>query len=390
MLACLVSDKPIGALDSNRSITISIDPTQESEATLFQSKKLIRLESNDSNLIGQVRKISITKERIFIADNAGIFVFDYTGKLISKVKRLGRGPGEYQTLTDFELDTVNNVVEIMDNISRKILRYKASGLFISESSIPLVAVSYTKLGENFLFFSGNEINGLSPFSLNQTSGDINFTIEASYFPINIEEARYLHIKFPYHFYYFKDSIRFFKPLNDTIYDIQDRFITPKYIIDFGEKRVNREQLLNRPIQNIIEFFSILKSNEYAFNVANVTETGTHLLFTYHYQEKTFHVVFNKLNGKVTQSSKRRFDYFGSLSRASSIDNFPKGSFNDQFIEVLESYEFISTIDSLKKSLSGVQWSLFESESHELLKFYENAKVGDNPILIFSTLNEQQD
>lgn len=86
-------------------MTFQVNPerlTTKGFDKFYRLKEVIPLETTDSSLLSVILKVIAVKDRLFIStwDNQ-IFSFSRDGKFIGKVGKYGRGPGEYQLLTDF-------------------------------------------------------------------------------------------------------------------------------------------------------------------------------------------------------------------------------------------------------------------------------------------------
>ncbi len=98
-------------------------------STIADSIYYIKLETSNECLIKNIQKIYVDKELIFILDNnERLLLFDRDGKFLNQIGRIGKGPGEY-SINDFSVDSVNNIVYILD--ARQILGYNYSGEFIN-------------------------------------------------------------------------------------------------------------------------------------------------------------------------------------------------------------------------------------------------------------------
>ncbi len=86
----------------------------------------IVLETTDDCLIGEISKIAYSNDTIIIADEQtnSIFIFDGSGKFITKIHREGRGPEEYIELGD--VFVCDHHILVLDN-SRKVCCYNFKG-----------------------------------------------------------------------------------------------------------------------------------------------------------------------------------------------------------------------------------------------------------------------
>ena len=87
---------------------ISIQPSEAKESQKFDSmfsySRHVILQTTDSSMIGKINKVLIDDNLIYImSDNARIFVFNDNGDYIKSFSHIGQGPGEYISLSDFDI-----------------------------------------------------------------------------------------------------------------------------------------------------------------------------------------------------------------------------------------------------------------------------------------------
>jgi len=83
----------------------------------------IPLQTREDILMKRVSRIVFRNGRYYIEDSHVIFIFNQVGSLHQKLKRQGKGPGEYLFINSFDLNPENGSLWIYDNNSRKILIY---------------------------------------------------------------------------------------------------------------------------------------------------------------------------------------------------------------------------------------------------------------------------
>ena len=137
----------------NKDATYIVDLDVEKKdtlyySTLFKSVKCIPLETSDNSLIGEIDKMLIFEDFIFILDASKaktLFVFDKKGLFIRKIGNIGNGPGEYVRIVDFAIDTDKKEIIIVDDL-RKMMFYDIfTGKFIKTVFIahfPISSVQY--------------------------------------------------------------------------------------------------------------------------------------------------------------------------------------------------------------------------------------------------------
>lgn len=97
--------------------------------------RYVKLETSPESLIGKIDKFIIYKKRIYIMDEmrgGSLYCFDINGKFIFRIEKTGKGPGEYLALHNFTIDTFENQITIVDQLSSKLLRYSLDGEYIDE------------------------------------------------------------------------------------------------------------------------------------------------------------------------------------------------------------------------------------------------------------------
>lgn len=73
---------------------------------LTDSIEIIKLNTSDECLIGEIKQVSFTDQFIFVSDpyvSQKIFMFDKNGKFVKNIGRQGGGPGEYSIISKFTI-----------------------------------------------------------------------------------------------------------------------------------------------------------------------------------------------------------------------------------------------------------------------------------------------
>ncbi|MEF9987177.1 MAG: BF3164 family lipoprotein [Bacteroidales bacterium] len=94
-----------------------IPPKMKEAATIsstLNSYRFVKLETTEESIMSDVWKIIKYNNKFYISTffNNKFFVFDNNGKFITKMFRVGSGPGEYISLQDF--DVIGNIIVILD------------------------------------------------------------------------------------------------------------------------------------------------------------------------------------------------------------------------------------------------------------------------------------
>ena len=114
--------------EANEKFVIDIN-RQDKITNFFNAYHTIALETTPNNLIGGIDKIVLQNEHIYILDKkqATIFIFTHNGKYQNKIANQGRAPGEYLSISDFEV--YDSHVYCLSRTNQKIFKYDTNGVF---------------------------------------------------------------------------------------------------------------------------------------------------------------------------------------------------------------------------------------------------------------------
>ena len=104
------------------SINNSFDDSNITLSKIASSSEIIPLETNDSILIGEIKKILCENNYIYISDGRTLFKFNDKGYFISKINKIGTGPDEYTSITDFQICS-NDKVWILSRKDKRLCNY---------------------------------------------------------------------------------------------------------------------------------------------------------------------------------------------------------------------------------------------------------------------------
>jgi hypothetical protein len=95
----------------------------------FGNIEFIPMETNEKALMGEVLKIMKHNGFYYLYDDAGnLLRFDSQGKFVNRIGAIGKGPEEYNIITDFALDKKNDFVVV--NSLGKLVYYTTEGQFV--------------------------------------------------------------------------------------------------------------------------------------------------------------------------------------------------------------------------------------------------------------------
>ena len=74
-------------------------------------------------------------DRYYIQDGQrAVLIFDNTGKFITRIRDLGKGPGQFTQLTDFTIDCVKKQIILLCDIPNRLIYLDLNGNFIKEKN----------------------------------------------------------------------------------------------------------------------------------------------------------------------------------------------------------------------------------------------------------------
>lgn len=94
-------------------------------SNLLGNYRIIQLQTTDSCLIDKNSKVIKYQDTFYIYSKNEILIFDNNGVFIGKLARFGKSPEDYDSLHDFDIETVDNSTEIWIATGKQLKRYDA-------------------------------------------------------------------------------------------------------------------------------------------------------------------------------------------------------------------------------------------------------------------------
>ena len=324
----------------------------------------IKLDSSEPN--GEISKMVVTRDKIFILDAhiaQQIFVFNKTGKLLFRIKNKGRGPKEYISIWDMQVDTIRNEILLNDALARSYLYFSADdGQFIRREKgiancyVARIDSLYVNLQNN-----GQDFNDEENWAILITDKDSVIYKGFEFKPI--QEGDYIVNSF----YRDNDGSLLYTPIySDTIY----QFTSPatayaKYVI-CQEKSIWK--LYNEKL-TALEIRQRIKENNYTRSGTDFIATGTHVFFTLDSKYKEYVGVkphfWDKRNNIIYKWDE------GIPSPIRDLIGHPKAVYGNTFVSISPTV--------------GIPKEYRYLFNPRLKKLLDNSNEGDNPILALYTL-----
>jgi len=321
----------------------------------------IKLEAKENSYFGDVSKLRIHKDRIYVLDKRyakSLFIYTINGKHIATIgDKKGRGPLEFINLANFEIDYVNNQILTIDDYGYKFMIYDLDGNFVKRIDSTLPVFNAVLLPNGYFLHAKPTWNYKPPVTSDCQIiiTDENKKIIKEGFDyndnknlnINIDEIISAQVD---------GSFNFAPKFRDTIYSVSFDSIIPKYAINFGNKRVINKNKIN-DISGLPELFSLIDAGLTCFMGTHV-ESNDYLYLSLGYFLNQIYVFFNKQTNKtIAISHKSEINEYGyELFRVlcSDSDGYFYGAFNFADIdELVKLFPKLKEIDIAAEDINPI-------------------------------------
>jgi len=347
----------------------------------------IKLESNPESFIGRGRRnIIVTNENIFIYNYHRLLQFDRTGKFIKQVGREGRGPGEVQGYRSMTMDKEKNILYVMANHKCEVLEYCAiTGDYLrnfpSSSSI-----GFNDHNGGFQLIGNGIFAGLSlwidqyhpEYTLIEIFDDEGNVLEnkkSHLFSYQDDERieRVHHVN-THQTWIFKNQLRLFEGINDTIYNLIDLELEPAYIFNLGKYKGSFAEMVGDRRERFIRFRSFRETN-----------SALYFFYMFKYDEQIA-AKYNKEDGQFFrlvnpegQTNRIYNDIDGGLS---IWPNYYEGGVDNEWYMIVDA---INMKQNLSPEYLKESEAIYPEKKEDLKEFIEELSIEDNPVLMIVKL-----
>lgn len=346
--------------------------------SLFTNPQFIRLETNEEVLIASYNKILLYDELIFILSNSfdqqAIFIFDTDGNFQLKIDERGRGPGEYEEINDFYIDTESREVGVL-TFSR-IIKYNFQGEYTGETidlfEHRVLRIQYwnDKLYAYALALEeggwrNDRTMSFAAFNNNGTLLYKDIPVSNSVLMYNLRKENYLTGS--------EDAVYFNHFASDTIYRATDTHLFPEFVLDYGPHtlpaNVKEQFLSERFSSQVTDYFS--RNDHVKFGPHSIYSTDRYLYLKVPIGHRLVSAIHLRDTGKtkVLQTITRRPE---------RMSPSVKGSYGGRLVGVIDALQ-IHTANNRDMS-SGEPGP--DSEFHYAnIDGYERINRDDNSIIV---------
>lgn len=292
--------------------------------------------------------IKMTDSYIYCLDylQNKLFVFNWQGQLISKLDKIGRGPGEYQSIALFFISKDDDILEIYDQSSKKIIYYQNISFELIEEKEVKSLVHFdsgVKISNNHFVVSTNGY--LNVFNKKKTNADFisieNGMATKLYFDRNYpneDEMHYLHFRlFPEKLLKNEDGDIFASVLyKNNFFKYTDGEFSPFLSINFvGGEQIDNNYLAGLPRKEQFEYFY---RSENFVNLASYPHLA--------YNDKDITIV------NYLYNTSQKFNYTNSFRHFIEFKNSNKTIHAKSIVNDLTEFPKIITISNFSPKTGG--------------------------------------
>ena len=333
---------------------------------LLNEINFVPLETTAQSRLGQIRKVVTTAEHIYIMDDLdewGIAIFTRQGKFVKRIPN-GKKPEQLYRLYDIDFNTQTN--ELIAYKRSFLLIFDKEGNFLRFKYLPIGFLNMAATPDGYVLKSlvgqNTNLGDKSNYRLQFINKDLKLNAVA----LPDKQSKAFSAKS--YLYRVADLVKITAEISDTIYQYnpKDNKLAAEFILDYDHK-LPRSYIYGKDFS---VFEEAVRNHNYNYCIGDYIETTYHNVFFI--SNKTANVVVyrdkhsgNMVGGSIAQS-KQGLPFLA----------FPDTFYDDQLIKYY--YPGENDYEVLKEMP-------FLSEANK--KKSESFKKGDNPILIYYTLNK---
>jgi hypothetical protein len=338
--------------DDENIFTINIESEKIVKSIKFSELitdcKYVPLETTEECLIGQLNKVEVSNNEIFVLDSRSaraIYRFSKEGKFLNQIAEQGHGPGEYVQPDDISIDVTTGEIAILDRM--KIYFYKPDNTYLRDIILPVYSYKIAWYDHRIATYSRDD-NDLVLLNENGKQKEVFF---------KNDEAKKMVMNYPFQPYNEKELL-YFAYFDYTIYNISEYSVTPHVKFIFDERMFTDKDI------KLLKSDS--KSEDNFVWIKYYNENSTHIYMVYLYKRTPYMVIYDKSNSTTTI-----VDIIGIKNDITFMHEPPLivgVDVNDYFVAQFD-YNDVFSPDELKKII-GTQADSLNEMSNPILLFFK--------------------
>ncbi len=267
-----------------KCLNCSKEPSED--IPLYTDLQIVKLETNSSCFISDIKQIEMTDSLIFILDlDSHLYIFSKEGKFIRQVSTKGEAPNEYIVLNTFFIDKERELVVLLDDYKRSLITYDFEGQYLYSES---VAEGTIRNSNQALLADDNR---LLLYNMMDNKDNMAYSlIDLESYDLIGKYFSYAPISLNNYFYSFSshpmtksdEGVDFILPLCDTIFNYTSSSFTPKYIVETPREMASKTQIKRNTSSYSSDVYH-LAENGYFTGFKSIHETNSKILLTYEHE-----------------------------------------------------------------------------------------------------------
>lgn len=333
----------------------------------------IPLETSNKCLLEGRINVEIVDSFIVATNSSSCYLFNsITGNFIRKIGNKGHGPAEYKSANGFINPLRKRIFFLGWN--KNLLEFDFEGNFIQSIPIPGFVDSFESpsIPSQFSYFSDQIVcSFINPIGTEEklllffdNTGKVIKTFpNLNIFP----ENRFSFTTKESVLYHFDKNLFFKEIYNDTLFQVDNDALFPKYIFNTGKYKIPYESKW---------WSNEERRNKEMIHPSDILETKRYLFFTLYFEKKEMTGIYEKLNNQLSIVETNN-------GIQNNIDDFVP--FSPQFVS--EKGELVSVVDAYIID----QWFSNNPEKAKKLTAHlqklKSLNENDNPVLMLVKLKE---
>jgi hypothetical protein len=362
----------------NTGEVIHLNPYEAAEyinlSEIADSIICIKLQPAPDDVMGEVREIFIRKKYIYAVDNSQqmIFVFDKTGKFVSKLDKRGEGPNEYKYIGAVFIDDSEEYIEVIDRTKKHKLKYTNISFEMVET-VPDFDIRYSKCRRNngFYYFGTLQLDNVIDDKM--TNAGLLVIDDGNNLKIlfdkNIETNRFYFYPIGECFAQNAQNELFFSNMYDnTFYRLEAGEAHPVYTVDFGKYGINNKRVGALSTKEQMDYLCDMQGLAY-LPVLNINNSDI-MSFSYFFKQKEVKrgEWFISPEKDIRQYIKIKDKVYHAIKIRNDLTNFPDRLYicsylyglyrhevwyEDYLVSVIATHEYFADSDVEKIFVEGL-------------------------------------
>jgi hypothetical protein len=349
---------------------------------IVSATRYIKLETRPDFLLGDIVNAKMF-DKLYCMNSNKINVFDLKGNALFEINHYrSREPGGYMELSTFQVDTVNDVIEIWDRFGKRINRYDSNnGKFLSNQKFDVQATFFIRDQKGDYCFFANYWSNPLYMGKDEIYQLLKFDKEGNFLNKFLKEEfnnKIIWVVSYNTLYTYKGSIYLNPPANNFVYTLKKDSLLKIYEFDFGKYALNNEFFKEYKRWDVM----VIEKTNFAWNTGNFREYNFGYSYSYHQGKNAC---------KVFLSKTTKENYVVSFNFENDLDGgwptYPQFVQDDVFLTCYEARILKKIYLETKEKFSSSQWDQFKVSHANFCTICDNLNELDNPVIIVMTPKE---